>query len=221
MTQVEVAPVVKRNSLLKRNPSLSRVEFSKHYEFHHGPLAASQAGFRQFALRYVQNHVEDLPNGEDPLFDGVTMSTQVPRDNYSVGFFTHPDYGNVKEDEQYLFDIPRTVSVLGVETVEAAHEKSQFKALLLTFDGGIAASDFDAVTRVVLNNLDVTTASALGFHSGKFEYNRLLELWFEDESARTRAFELVDSREADVLNPIFLPVREVLIYGPEKPWRGA
>ncbi|WP_408393449.1 EthD domain-containing protein [Paraburkholderia sediminicola] len=62
----QTSQIFKRSSLLKRNPNLSRDEFSWHYEQHYGPFAENLVGFRQFATQYVQNHVEALPNGAEP-----------------------------------------------------------------------------------------------------------------------------------------------------------
>lgn len=63
---------------VRRNPALSREEFSAYWRDHHGPL------FRQYAhvyraVRYVQSHTLDTPlnanqqalRGTQPAFDGV------------------------------------------------------------------------------------------------------------------------------------------------------
>jgi hypothetical protein len=210
----------RRHSLLRRNPALSREAFSMHYELTHGPLASSQAGFRQFASRYIQNHVERLPDDSEPLFDGVTMTTQVPRDDYTKGFFNHPDYANVQDDERYLFDIAKTVSLLGWEEVVVDGPVTQFKALLLMASAVFTQDGLHTASRLVANHLDVQTASALGFSKGAFNYDLLLEVWFDDAPARTAAYREY-TRPTKGLPPIFLPVREVLVYGPEKPWIGA
>ena len=102
--------VIKRHTLLKRHPALTRAGFSQHYRTVHGPLAAAQPGFRRFAYRYIQNHVEEsFPGNGEPPFDGITTTFQAPRSDYRQGFFQHPDYANVRPDEEYLFDIPGTV----------------------------------------------------------------------------------------------------------------
>lgn len=212
--------IYRRHSLLRRNPALTRDAFSTHYEFTHGPLASSQAGFRQFATRYLQNHVEPLPDQPEPMFDGVTMTTQVPREDYTTGFFHHPDYANVQDDERYLFDIANTVSLLGWEDLVVAGPETQFKALLLMASARFRQDELHAVSRVVANHLDVSTASALGFSKGAFSYDLLLEVWFHDAPARAAAYREYTGR-AEGLPPVFLPVREVVMYGPEKPWRGA
>jgi hypothetical protein len=210
----------RRHSLLRRNPALSREAFSTHYETTHGPLASSQEGFRKFASRYVQNHVERLPDNSEPLFDGITMTTQVPRDDYTKGFFHHPDYANVQDDERYLFDIAKTVSLLGWEDVVLDGPTTQFKALLLTASAAFTQDGLRTASRIVANHLDVNTASALGFSKGTFSYDFLVEAWFNEASARTAAYREY-TRLAEGLPPIFLPVREVLVYGPGKPWAGA
>lgn len=215
-------PVFKRNSLLKRNPSHTRDHFSRYYEDNHGPLAASLPGFRKFSARYIQNHVEDLPDGQEPLFDGVTMTTQVPRDDYTRGFFNEPDYEKVKPDEIYLFDLTKTVSVLGREELIIAGPATPHKALILTHRGSLAAMRMPVPSRLVLNHLDRATASALGFSAGSFDHDLLAEAWFDSAKERNRAFDAVAQFNRDQAGrAIFLPVREVLIFGPEKPWRAA
>jgi hypothetical protein len=210
----------RRHSLLRRNPALSRDAFSTHYELTHGPLASSQEGFRQFASQYVQNHVQRLPDDSEPVFDGVTMTTQVPRDDYTRGFFNHPDYANVQDDERYLFDIAHTVSLLGWEEVVVDGPTTPFKALLLMASAAYTQERLRAASRVVANHLDVNTASALGFSKGAFSYDLLIEVWFDEALGRTAAYREY-TRPAKDLPPIFLPVREVLVYGPGKPWSGA
>ncbi|WP_290815662.1 EthD domain-containing protein [Ferrovibrio sp.] len=210
----------RRHSLLRRNPALSREAFSTHYELTHGPLASSQEGFRQFASRYIQNHVERLPDDSEPVFDGVTMTTQIPRDDYTKGFFNHPDYANVQDDERYLFDIAKTVSLLGWEDVVLDGPTTRFKALLLMASAAFTQDGLRAASRIVANHLDVKTASALGFSKGAFSYDLLVEAWFNEVPARTDAYREYAPR-GEGLPSIFLPVREVLVYGPDKPWIGA
>ena len=131
--------VFKRHTLLKRHPALTRAGFSQHYRTVHGPLAAAQPGFRQFAYKYVQNHVEEsFPGGEEPPFDGMTTTFQAPRSDYRQGFFQHPDYANVRPDEERLFDLAATVSILGEEKILSGQPSADgSKAIILTHaDGG-------------------------------------------------------------------------------------
>jgi hypothetical protein len=215
--------IYKRHSFLKRNRRHSRQWFSRYYEANHGPLAASQAGFRKFSIRYVQNHVETSADGAEPLFDGITMTTQVPREDYTRGFFNEPDYDNVKPDELYLFDLTKTVSVLGREETAIGGPLTPFKALILGTSGqidGLVADMRSNLRRLVINRLETATASALGFEGAKFQYDVLAEAWFEDDAARHAASEATIRSSASAASaPLFLPVREVLIFGPEKPWR--
>jgi hypothetical protein len=210
----------RRHSLLRRNPALSPREFSTHYEFTHGPLAAAQPGFRKFATRYLQNHVEALPDEAEPLFDGVTMTTQAPRADYTQGFFTHPDYANVQDDERYLFDITNTVSLLGWEEALLDGPVTSTKALLLVTSGTFRREDLRGASRIMAHHLDLGTASALGFSKGAFSYDLLIEAWFADTAARSAIHHGYASRAYD-LPPVFLPVREVLVYGPDRPWQHA
>jgi hypothetical protein len=211
----QAGDVYRRHSLLKRNPAHSREHFSHYYQHSHGPLAASLPGFRKFATRYIQNHVELLPNGEEPQFDGCTMSTQVPREDYTRGFFNEPDYEKVKPDEVYLFDLTKTVSVLGREARLIDGLPTRWKALILTQGASLNKVKFDAMAKLTLNHLDASTASALGFGAGTFDFDVLAEAWFEAETARSRAF----TDFSALGQGIFLPVREVLIFGPEQPWK--
>jgi hypothetical protein len=216
--------IYKRHSLLKRSPRHSREWFSRYYEANHGPLAASQAGFRKFSIRYVQNHVETFADGAEPLFDGVTMTTQAPREDYTRGFFNEPDYDNVKPDELYLFDLTKTVSVLGREETAIDGPLTPFKALILSTSEQIddlVANVRSNLRRLVINRMETATASALGFQGAKFQYDVLAEAWFQDDGVRHDASEATarSAAPAAAAAPLFFPVREVLIFGPEKPWR--
>jgi hypothetical protein len=212
----------KRNSFLKRHPALSRDQFSRHYEQHHGPLAASQAGFRKHTLRYVQNEVEGDAQRE-ATFDGITMTTQVPREDYSRGFFHEADYDNVKPDELYLFDMSRTVSVLGEVIEGPATPQPGFKLVVLSGEAWKPAAgvSIEGASSLAVSRLDIAHASALGFKAAAFAHPFMLEIWFGSQQARAEA---VARSEAEFgRGSIALPVRERLIFGPERPWpeRGA
>ena len=206
----------RRHAFLKRNPSLSRAEFSSHYEGYHGPLAASLSGFRKYVSRYLQNHVEELPGGVEPLFDGVTMTTQVPREDYSRGFSSEPDCQEVlRPDECYLFDLANTIAVLGREEVAGRGDQSPYKAIILGSATTIEKLHLLTLPKRVLNHLDRSTADRLGRGSGEFRYDLLAEVWFETRAARDEA---VGKNARITPDLIVLPVRELLIFGPEKPW---
>jgi hypothetical protein len=205
--------IVRRHSLLKRHPRHSREYFSSYYETHHGPLAARQAGFRKFTAHYLQNHVLDLPDGTDPAFDGISMTTQVPRSDYMQGFFGEPDYANVKDDELYLFDLSATISLLGEMALVRDGPRSNFKALFLGPAGCLRELEAAGVTRLIANRLDLRTASALGFRAAAFTHDLLAEIWFDSAGARAEAFQR-DSRERPAGSVArILPVREVRIFG--------
>ncbi|MEP9386037.1 EthD domain-containing protein [Mesorhizobium sp. KR9-304] len=209
--------VWKRNSFLKRNPALTRRGFRRHYAEVHGPLAASQAGFRRHTLRYVQNHVE-AGEDDETLFDGITMTTQVPRADYTRGFFHEPDYANVKPDELYLFDIDRTVSVLGEVIVSPTVAPQGYKAVLLSGAGWSPPAHLciEGASQLSASRLDVSNASALGFSGAVFVHPYMVEAWFAAAEDRDRA---VDSPELLLgAGSIGLPVTEILIFGPERPW---
>lgn len=221
-------PVVKRFSLLRRSSGLSRDEFSRHYRDVHGPLAAAQAGFRQFAFRYDQNHVEtDLLGGGDPPYDGITVTYQVPRADYRRGFFQHPDYANVRPDEEFLFDLARTVSVLGTEASERAGSGGS-KAIVICGNGrgapaercGTGPHEWPGLRGVVRNDLDPSSASALGSGSASVSFGHLWELWFDAPAVCTAC--LGDPSFRAALSPdgadrvlVALAVRELTIYRPE------
>jgi hypothetical protein len=216
-------PVHRRHSFLKRNPALTMRQFREHYEYVHGPLAAAQTGFRKYTLRYMQNHVEGAPDGHDGAFDGITVTTQRPREDYSRGFFNEPDYENVKADEQYLFAIERTVTVPGVEIlrVQTGAPSAGAKAVVLLGDERDArklaefAAGLPGLMRATVSELATQRASALGFRSAQFAFHYLVECWFATEDKRVAALagSLADG------SAIALPVREVLIFGPERPWQ--
>jgi hypothetical protein len=210
--------VIRRHSLLKRNPRHTRAYFSSYYELRHGPLAARQEGFRKFTTRYIQNHILDLPDGSEPSFDGVSMTTQVPRADYSQGFFGEPDYENVKADEIYLFDIGATVSLLGEEVVLTDGGGSSCKALFLGAQADFREHELPGIVRLVVNRLDLRSVSALGFRSASFGCDLLAEIWFDTAESRDEAFRLDASSRPPGSPARILPVREVLVFGAEKPW---
>jgi hypothetical protein len=220
-----MSSVVKRFSLLRRNAALTRAAFSRHYRDVHGPLAAAQAGFRKFAYRYDQNHVEaDLFGGDDPPFDGVTVTFQVPRSDYRTGFFQHPDYANVRPDEERLFDLSRTVSLLGTEQVLKAGA-GRAKAIVIcrqALAGAAAGNDPDPtlhseVRAIIRNDLDFGSASALGAGPAPVEYGHLWEIWFGSPEARTvclgdPAFRRSLSRGDEAEATVALAVRDITIF---------
>jgi hypothetical protein len=207
--------IYRRHSLLKRNRLHTRAEFSRHYETFHGPLASNQPGFRKFATHYIQNHVEDPPDGGEPFFDGISITTQIPRADYSTGFFTHPDYENVKSDEMYLLDITKTVSVLGREEIVVDGTKSPHKAIFITSRARMNHVALETLQHAVFNNLNTSSASALGFGKSQFSHDLIAELWFASAADRETAYRSSLEKDPDGIS---LLIREVLFFSPEKPW---
>jgi hypothetical protein len=213
-------PVIKRHSFLKRHSGMSRSAFSRHYLEHHGPLAAGLAGFQKFAFRYQQNHFdEDLTGTGDPPFDGLTMTFQVPREDYRQGFFQHPDYAKVRPDEEYLFDLSATVSVLGEEEIVFSHEAGGEKAIVLASGGDLRSGAFEkyGLRQAICNHLDTKTATALGFGKSAFAYERLWELYFASSDERRAACRdasfIADlSSPASDVRPLALAAREFVIF---------
>jgi hypothetical protein len=219
--------IIKRHSLLRRHPRLTRQAFFDHYLDVHGPLAAAQAGFRKFAYRYVQNHIDaELLGGEAPPFDGITMTYQTPRRDYRTGFFQHPDYANVRPDEEHLFDLSATVSVLGEERPVLERAEGRQKAVIILRRGdssvladGRALGAWSGVRRVLVNDLDVTSASALGFGGASFAYDQLWEIWFDTADDRLAACS--DPRFHQALDtpspPLAFSVQEFTIFAQPRP----
>ena len=218
-----MSSVVKRFSLLRRNAALTRAAFSLHYRDIHGPLAAAQPGFRKYAYRYDQNHVEsDLLGSGDAPFDGITVTFQVPRPDFRTGFFHHPDYANVRPDEERLFDLSRTVSLLGRETVVRAGEGGAKAIVVCRPAGAVGGNDPNPmfggeVRAAVRNDLEVGSASALGFGPAPMEYGRLWEIWFQSPEARTdclkdRAFRKSLSPNDETAVTVALAVRDITIF---------
>lgn len=214
--------VVKRFSLLRRRSSLDRARFLAHYEGVHGPLAAAQGGFRRFAYRYVQNHVLDT---DQAGIDGISVTYQKPRTDYRRGFFQHPDYANVRADEEYLFDTAATVSLLGEERVVCRRGDGGEKSIFLVrHDGDDVAADGaaapPAVRKAIRNRLDAGSASALGFGGAAAPWRALWEIWFASPADREQA--CCDRGALGALDPALadaetmaLAVREIVFFGDE------
>lgn len=184
--------VVKRFSLLRRHRGMERAAFLEHYERVHGPLASAQPGFRQFTYRYVQNHVlADMAARDEPPFDGISVTYQKPRADYRRGFFQHPDYANVRPDEEYLFDLGATVSLLAGERVVVEGDANE-KAILLVGGaaapvGEVTARDVPGgVRRAICNRIDTGSVSALGTGMVGTPYRELWEIWFASTEERAR-----------------------------------
>jgi hypothetical protein len=229
--------VHKRLSLLKRNPAMSRGEFLSYYEKVHGPLASSQAGFRRFTYCYVQNHIlGELGRTGEPAFDGMTVTFQVPRADMSRGFFQEPDYASVvRPDEERLFDLSQTISVLGTQTVVLAGEKTPWKCVALfpraskpahpadTPDGPLPQERGPAPRRVILNQLIPSTAGALGGSPRPVELHSVAEIWFENEASMNRAVRngdlthLVEDECRDGSGFRAFHVREVVMFCEARP----
>jgi hypothetical protein len=220
-----VPEVVKRFSLLRRRSPLDRERFLAHYEGVHGPLAAAQDGFRQFAYRYVQNHVLDADGaGSQPGIDGISVTYQKPRADYRQGFFQHPDYANVRADEEYLFDTAATVSLLGRERIVCRRGDGGEKAIFLLRRGDTGVADGEAappaVRKAICNRLDAGSASALGFGAAAAPWRALWEIWFASPADREQACR--DRATLGALDPALaddgtaaLAVREIVFFGDE------
>lgn len=225
--------VYKRLSLLKRNPELSRDQFFMHYEFVHGPLASRQQGFRKFTYCYVQNHVlGEVNSPEAPEFDGMTATFQVPRADMTRGFFQEPDYANfVRPDEERVFDMAKTRSVMTSERLVVESERSAWKCLLLFSAKTPADEEAElsrwadrGICRLVVNAFVSGSAGALGGVPAEFPFDRIAEFWFTDQAAMTHAERdrLVErfggrrERRAHLFH-----VREVVMFASPRPVEGS
>jgi hypothetical protein len=194
-------------SFVVRNPDLSHEEFSKHYEFHHGPLAAGLSGFRMYVSRYVQNHVIEKLSGSIDAIDGVTILSQIPREDQTKGFFQHPEFAaHVQSDSKFLFDIPKNRAFLGIQHTRKSRFGSH-KLLLLTSD---QSADL-VITLLSADEFQVTDfGDTTDTSVPAFGYGRMIEAWF-DSLDSLRAGLQVAMQTVD--EPIDAwSVREVLIY---------
>lgn len=192
---------VVRYGFLVRSEELTPEQFHDHWENSHGPLAMSLAGFRANTVRYVQNHC--LPGAR---VDGIVATYQRERDDYSRGFYHEPDYPVIQVDEQYLMDLSRTVSMLGEFSELVPGDRTEHKAIVL-LPAGEAVADHGAV-KVTAVALHRDTASALGFGPAQFEWQTLVELWFDTAEQRDRA---QAAHESDHPSDTFFAVREIVV----------
>jgi hypothetical protein len=110
-----------------------------------------------------------------------------------------------------------TVSLLGEEIMVLEGCPSSFKAILLAPWRVLDAASYPGAVRIVANRLDPGTASALGFRRSRFAEDLLGEIWFDSAASRARALSNEDCVQGG--QGALMPVREVLIFGPDKPWR--
>jgi hypothetical protein len=219
---LSVQPTVKRLSLLKRSASLTREQFFVHYESVHGPLASSQRGFRKFTYCYVQNHfTREFRHDGEPAFDGMTATYQVPRADMQRGFFQEPDYLQfVRPDEERLFDLTRTRSILAIESVVLDGEPTAWKAIALCSAGGAESfRKLRGVRRFVVNDLIASTAGVLGGTPGKFDFSNVAEMWFEDDARmeRTLGSEEFPSDDGHSESVHLFSAREITIFRDPRP----
>lgn len=215
-----MTPVYKRLSFLKRHPTLNLEEFHAYYLHHHGPLAAAQPGFRRYAYGYVQNHVLRPQASCIAAFDGLTCTYQVPRADYTRGFFHTDDYRRVvRPDEERVFDLEATRSVLAVEAGAEGARAGRLKYLLLSSldDDAIAAclsrgAAMPGFAGAVFNRLLIATATGLGGGNGTgFGCDALLELWLEEAQPLDAVAALIGAEA------LVLQVREHVIYWQDRP----
>lgn len=184
--------VVKRLSLLRRRPEMSQGEFWEQYATVHGPLAAAQPGFRKFAYQYVQNDIRSVLTSDARWdYDGLSVTWQVPRRDYGRGFFHHPDYANVRPDEERLFDLAVTVSVLATENVVWIGNTTAFKTIVVATEPERpihALARFSGLSRAVCNVVDRTSAGALGSDPRVLRWDRVWELWWMSAPEMTAAW---------------------------------
>jgi hypothetical protein len=166
-------------SFVVRNPALSLEQFSQHYGSHHGPLAAKLPAFRMYVSRYIQNHLIEKLSGVVEI-DGVTVLTQVPREDYTVGFFQHPDFKtHVQDDSHFLFDVSKNRAFLGVQQTQQGG-LGFHKLLLLS-----SVQQLDSILALLSPGKSRVTEFGGGMETAApvFGYDRMIEAWFESADA--------------------------------------
>lgn len=98
---------------VKRNPSLSRDEFHRHWREVHARLVADTPSVARHILRYEQNprSAEDYARDEDG-YDGVAIAWYASREAMEA-VFAEPEYlEKIQPDEQRLSDPERNVWIV-------------------------------------------------------------------------------------------------------------
>lgn len=210
-------------SFLPRNSELDPEKFSLHYLEYHGPLAANQAGFRKFTERYEQNHVLQTLSQYRLLMDGITKTWQLPRDDYSLGFFSEPDYVNVQADEHYMFDTSKVVSLLAdtEESYRSDDDARHGAKVLGIVYTPVAREDLrseleqTAASYHSLSRIEPSLASALGYGAIEFDGTWIIEAWFADSEVAQRAAARL-SAFLDTKLDLWLVKNHVIYSSPEE-----
>lgn len=220
-----MAEIYKRLSFLQRHPAMTLRQFHAYYLQHHGPLAAAQPGFRRYAYGYVQNHVLQPQAGRIAAFDGLTCTYQVPRSDYTRGFFNTEDYRQVvRPDEERVFDLNATRSVLAIEAAAIGARDAAVKYLLLCDLAEQAiphclqqCAALPGFRGAAFNRLLVQTASGLGGGNAQgFGYGSLLEVWLASE-APVRGDDLAAKLSPEDAGALALRVEQHVIYMLDRP----
>ncbi|MFA5608367.1 MAG: EthD domain-containing protein [Leucobacter sp.] len=172
------SPVV-RFGFLRRLPSLDHYEFARHWRTVHGPLVAGLEGFTTFTERYIQNH---LIEGEDSSWiDGVSMTHQRAREDYSAGFFEHADVLHSQNDELHFLDTRNSEFYMGPRRVLRQSPEGAHKIIVLAESDAIEESVPYASRLSITRALDADENAKLC----------IVEAWFSDEDAATRVLQTV------------------------------
>ena len=102
--------MVKVFTLIKKKDGLTREEFSKYWEYEHGPLVAKML---PGVSRYIQNHAIQIGGGE-PQYDGVVEMWFDDIDTWKTArdFYTGEAGKSIREDEERFLDRSKMVFII-------------------------------------------------------------------------------------------------------------
>jgi uncharacterized protein (TIGR02118 family) len=103
--------MVKMIAFLKRNPSLTREEFSRHWREKHAPLVMGVPEFRRYLRKYTQCHIASNagPVGAAADCDGVAELWFDSADDLAKAF-SEPRYLEIiRPDEKRMLDFDKVL----------------------------------------------------------------------------------------------------------------
>ncbi len=103
--------MVKMIAFLKRNPALTREEFSRYWRDHHAPLVQSVPEFRRYLRKYVQCHIASGagPVGAAADYDGVAELWFDSAAEMAKAFAEPRYLETVRPDEKKLLDFDKVL----------------------------------------------------------------------------------------------------------------
>jgi uncharacterized protein (TIGR02118 family) len=106
--------VLKIITLLNRKPGLTREEFSRYWAENHAPLAVR---ILPGVKRYVQNHLVQVPGGEEPPFDGAAEVWFETSWDKLFAWYQSEAGQALRDDEQKFIDTSRWITLFVEEKV--------------------------------------------------------------------------------------------------------